>query len=302
MVKLKTQPDMHMYKYVLVLTFGVIYISSAQAQQQEIRLWPNGAPGSEGRTGNEKLRLYEGEQIISNVHHPSITVYLPAKEKATGTAVVLVPGGAYKELWMTHEGYNVAKWLNERGIAAFILKYRLPRDTNSTYTIDKESLADIKRAIRLVRSRAKEWSVDTAKIGVMGFSAGGEVAALAAMRFDYGITDAKDNVDRESSRPAFQALIYPANTGKYEVVNNAPPVFLLAGYNDFIARGLTDVFTKYQKAKVPAELHIYSNAGHGFGVREKNTGAVAGWIERFYDWLADIGFRSAKTINKKSSL
>jgi acetyl esterase/lipase len=262
----------------------------ASAQQPEIRLWPNDAPGSEGKSRNEKIRLYEGEQIISNVHRPSVTVYLPAKGIATGAAVVIVPGGGYKELWMTHEGYNVARWLSERGIASFILKYRLPRDTNSTYAVDKESLADIQRAIRLVRSRAKEWNVDTAKIGVMGFSAGGEVAALAAMRFNNDNRNATDAVDRESSRPAFQALIYPANTRKYEVVNNAPPVFLLAGYYDEIAKGIVDLYLKYKNANVPAELHIYSNAGHGFGVREKNTGAVAGWIDRFYDWLADRHF------------
>ena len=260
------------------------------AQQKEILLWPNGAPGSEGKTGNEKIRLFEGEQIFSNIHRPSVTVYLPAKEKATGAAVVIAPGGGYRELWMTHEGYNVAKWLSEKGIAAFILKYRLPGDTNSTYKLETESLSDIQRAIRLVRSRAKEWNVDSARIGVMGFSAGGEVAALAAMRFAYGNPNATDAIDRESARPAFQALIYPANTRKYEVVNNIPPVFLLAGYNDNIARGIIDVYAKYQKANIPAELHIYSNAGHGFGIREKNTGAVTEWIDRFYDWLSDRGF------------
>ena len=260
------------------------------AQQKEILLWPNGAPGSEGKTGNQKLRLYEDEHILSNIHRPSITVYLPAKEKATGAAVIVVPGGGHRELWFTHEGYNVAKWLSDRGIAAFILKYRLARDTNSTYTVDKESLSDAQRAIRLVRSRAKEWNVDTARIGVMGFSAGGEVAALAAMRFDYGNPNATDAIDRESARPAFQALIYPANTKKYEVVNNIPPVFLLAGYNDEIARGMVDVYVKYKNAGVPAELHIYSNAAHGFGVRQSNTGAVVGWIDRFYDWLSDREF------------
>lgn len=259
----------------------------SSAQQKEIVLWPDGAPGSEGKTGNEKIRLYEGEQIFSNIHRPSVTVYLPAKEKATGAAVVIAPGGGYRELWMTHEGYNVAKWLSEKGIAAFILKYRLPRDTNSTYKLETESLSDIQRAIRLVRSSAKEWNVDTARIGVMGFSAGGEVAALAAMRFDYGNANASDAVDRESSRPAFQALIYPANTRKYEVINNVPPVFLLAGYKDEIARGIVDVYVKYKNAGVPAELHIYSNAAHGFGVRPSNTGAVTGWIDRFYDWLSE---------------
>ena len=260
------------------------------AQQKEILLWPNGAPGSEGKTGNERIRLYEGEQIFSNIHRPSVTVYLPAKGKAIGAAVVIAPGGGYRELWMTHEGYNVAKWLSERGVAAFILKYRLPRDTNSTYKVEIESLADIQRAIRLVRSRAKEWNVDTAKIGVMGFSAGGEVAALAAMRFDNGNANATDAIDRLGSRPAFQALIYPANTRKYEVVNNVPPVFLLAGYKDEIAKGIVDVYVKYKNAGVPAELHIYSNAAHGFGVRPSNKGAVVGWIDRFYDWLSDREF------------
>lgn len=260
------------------------------AQQKEILLWPNGAPGSEGKTGNEKLRLYEDEHILSNIHRPSVTVYLPPKEKANGAAVIVIPGGGHRELWITHEGYNIATWLSERGIAAFVLKYRLARDSNSTYTVDKESLSDAQRAIRLVRSRAKEWNVDTARIGVMGFSAGGEVAALAAMRFNDGHPGATDPVDRESSKPAFQALIYPGNSKRFEVAGNTPPVFLLAGYNDEIAKGIVDVYLKYKNANVPAELHIYSNAGHGFGIREKNTGAVTGWIDRFYDWLSDRGF------------
>jgi acetyl esterase/lipase len=262
------------------------------AQQQEIILWPNGAPGSEGKTSKEKIRVVDGDQVVTNIHNPSITVYLPAKEKATGAAVIIAPGGGHRELWITHEGYNEAKWLSDRGIASFVLKYRLARDSNSTYTIDKDELADMQRAIRLVRSRAKEWSVDTAKIGVMGFSAGGEVAALAAMRFDYGNAGATDPVDRLSSRPAFQALIYPGNSGRFEVATNAPPVFLVGGYGDRpdIAEGIAQVYLKYKKANVPAELHIYSNAAHGFGMREKNKGAVTGWIARFEDWLNDRGF------------
>lgn len=282
--------QIHSLRKLLVGSSLLLASTIASAQQKEILLWPDDAPGSEGKTGNEKLRLYQDEYILSNIHRPSVTVYLPAKEKATGTAVVVIPGGGHRELWFTHEGHNVAKWLSERGIAAFILKYRLARDSNSTYTVEKESLADVQRAIRLVRSRAKEWNVDTARIGVIGFSAGGEVAALSAMRFDYGNASASDAVDRQSSRPAFQALIYPANTRKYEVVNNIPPVFLLAGYKDEIASGIVDLYVKYKKAGVPAELHIYSNAAHGFGVRPNNTGAVTGWIDRFHDWLSDREF------------
>ena len=265
---------------------------NCEAQQKEILLWPNGAPGSEGKTGNEKIRVVEGDQVVSNIHKPSITIYLPPKEKATGAAVIIAPGGGHRELWITHEGYNEAKWLSEKGIAAFVLKYRLARDTNSTYTIDKDELSDIQRAIRLVRSRAREWGIDTSKIGVMGFSAGGEVAALSAMRFDNGDPNAKDKIDLESCRPAFQALIYPGNSSRFEVAVNAPPVFLVGGYNDRpdIAEGIAQVYLKYKKANIPAELHIYSNAGHGFGMRERNKGAVAGWIDRFYDWLSDRGF------------
>ena len=150
----------------------------------------------------------------------------------------------------------------------------------------------MQRAIRLVRSRAKEWGIDTARIGVMGFSAGGEVAALSAMRFDVGNAGATDMVERQSSRPAFQALIYPGGSDRFEVVTNAPPVFIAGGYNDRadIAEGMAQIYLKYKKAGVPAELHIYSNAGHGFGMRERNRGAVTGWPSRFEEWLSDQGF------------
>jgi acetyl esterase/lipase len=261
--------------------------------QQEILLWPNGAPGSEGKTGQEKVRISEeGDHVISNIHHPSITPYIPVKEKSTGAAVIIAPGGGHRELWIDHEGYNPAKWFRDRGIAVFVLKYRLARDTLSTYTIDKDELADIQRAIRLVRSRAKEWGIDTARIGVMGFSAGGEVAALSAMRFDNGKENAADPVDRQSSHPAFQALIYPGGSNRFEVVKNSPPLFLVGGYKDRsdIAEGIAQIYLKYKQAGIPAELHIYANAGHGFGMRSTNKGGVAGWPERFTEWMSDMGF------------
>jgi acetyl esterase/lipase len=263
-----------------------------RAQQPEVFLWPNGAPGSEGKTGVEKVRVVEGDHVISNIHHPSVTIYLPSKEKATGAAVIIAPGGGHSELWIDHEGYNPAKFFSDHGIASFVLKYRLARDTNSTYTVDKEELADMQRAIRLVRSRAREWGIDTARIGVMGFSAGGELAALSAMHFDSGNQGSADAVDHFSCRPSFQALIYPGNSGRLDVADNAPPVFLVGGYNDRpdIAEGLALLYIKYKKAKVSAELHIYSNAGHGFGIRERNRGAVTGWPSRFEEWLTDRGF------------
>jgi endo-1,4-beta-xylanase len=261
-------------------------------EPKEILLWPNGAPGSEGKTGKEKVRVFEGDLVVSNIHQPSITPYLPSKEKATGAAVVIAPGGGHRELWITHEGYNEAKFFSDRGIAAFVLKYRLAKDSNSTYTIDETELGDMQRAIRLVRSRAKEWNINPERIGVMGFSAGGEIALLSSMRFDEGNPNETDPVERVHSRPNFQALVYPGGSNRFEVGKNAPPILLVGGFNDSadIAEGIAQVYLKYKKAGIPAELHIYSNARHGFGMRERNKDASAGWPSRFVEWLNDLGF------------
>ena len=258
---------------------------------KEILLWPNGAPGSEGKTGDEKVRIADnGERVLSNIHKPSITPYLPSADKATGCAVIVAPGGGHRELWSDHEGHNAARWLSGHGIAAFVLKYRLARETNSTYTVDEHALADMQRAVRLVRSRATEWGIATNHIGVMGFSAGGELAFLSAMRFDSGATT--DDVARQSSRPDFQALIYPGSSRRIEPATNSPPVFLVCGYKDRpdISEGLAGVYLKFKQHKVPAELHIYAGTGHGFGLRANNTQPAGKWIERFEEWLASSGF------------
>jgi endo-1,4-beta-xylanase len=263
------------------------------AQPKEILLWPNGAPGSEGKTGEEAVRVTaDGEHVVTNVHKPSLTPYLPPKDKATGAAVIIAPGGGHREMWVDHEGHNLAKWLSARGVAAFVLKYRLAREANSTYKIDEHALADTQRSIRLVRHRASEWSINPARIGVMGFSAGGELAALASMRFDGGNKEAADAIDRENSRPDFQALIYPGSSGRIVPAKDSPPVFLVCGYKDRpdISSGLAQVYLKFKEVGVPAELHIYAEIGHGFGVREKNRSAAGGWPARFEEWLSDLGF------------
>jgi endo-1,4-beta-xylanase len=262
-------------------------------QPKEIRLWPNGAPGSEGKSGDEAVRVTpQGEHVVSNVHYPSITPYLPPKEKATGAAVIIAPGGGHRELWVDHEGHNLARWLSERGVAAFVLKYRLAREANSTYKVDDHAFADLQRAIRLVRSRAKEWNIVPSRVGAMGFSAGGELVALAGMRFDGGNKEATDAVEREGSRPDFHVLIYPGSSARFAPTKDSPPVFIACGYKDRpdISRGMAEVYLKFKEVGVPAELHIYANAGHGFGVRESNRGAAAGWPTRFAEWLDDLGF------------
>ena len=252
-------------------------------------LWPKGAPGSEGRAA-------EAEEIIGsnicNIHNPTLTPFASDAAKSTGTAVIICPGGGHSKLCLGHEGYALAEWFRDRGIAAFVLKYRLAREKGSTYTIQDHAMADTRRAIRLVRSRASDWHLKTNRIGILGFSAGGELAAFAAMKNDPGNKDALDSIERQSSRPDFQALIYPGSSGKFTVEPGMPPVFLAAGYSDRpdIAEGLATVYLKYKAAKIPAELHIFANAGHGFGYRHgAKPSAAARWPERFTEWLSDSG-------------
>ena len=258
-----------------------------------IPVWPGDAPGSEGKIGEERMRLSpEGEHILSGIHHPSLTVFLPPRNGATGAAVVICPGGGHRELWMDHEGYNVARWLAEHGIAGFVLKYRLAREEGSTYKVAVHALVDVQRAVRLVRSRAAEWGVDPARVGVMGFSAGGELAALASMHVLSGVDGAADPVERQSSRPAFQALLYPGIPESIVPAPDSPPAFLVCGYDDApnISEGLALAYVRFKQAGVAAELHIFTGAGHGFGLRASNHFPAGAWPERFREWLAERGF------------
>lgn len=281
-----------------VLTLAAVLLCGSQLIAQEtipesILLWPNGAPGSEGQTAEEKVttNARNGEQIVTTVHKPAIVPYLAAPEKNTGVAVIIAPGGGHFQLTITSEGYNVAKKFQAAGINSFVLKNRLARERGSTagYTVDDHALADMKRAIRLVRSRAEEWKIDPTKVGALGFSAGGELVALAAMKFDNGNAEATDNIEKFGSRPSFQGLIYAGSSGRYEVTEDSPPVFILCGFGDRtdIAEGMADLYLKYKRAKVPAELHIYSEIGHGFGSRDSNQSGAGRWTDRFIDWLAD---------------
>ena len=279
---------------------GLLFFAVAALAAEEapvIVLWPNGAPGSEGRSAPEKVEPPKAGQNyikVSSIHQPSITAYLPAKEKATGAAVVICPGGGHSFLAMDIEGDNVGRWLADHGIAGFALKYRLAREAGSTYQVEVHALQDTQRALRLVRSRAAEWGLVTNHIGVMGFSAGGQLAALAATRYDFGSTNANaDAIDLVSCKPDFQALMYPAIPREMQLAKETtPPAFLVCGANDRtnISEGLPSLYLKMKQAGVTAELHVYSGTGHGFGLRPGTTAPVGAWPDRFAEWLGYAGF------------
>jgi endo-1,4-beta-xylanase len=267
-----------------------------------ISLWANGAPGSEARKNEKEKVLYHvganySYTQVSNIHDPSVTPYLPAKDKATGAAVIIAPGGGHQFLALDHEGYLVGQWLADHGIAGFVLKYRLARQLPSAnYTVAGESLSDMQRAIRLIRSRAAEWNIKPDAVGVMGFSAGGEIAGLASMKYDDGNADAADPIDRMNCKPSFQVLMYPGNSKSVIPDKNSPPAFLACAADDRpdISEGVANIYLLMHKAGVPVEMHIYGSGGHGFGLGiYKPNMLEAAWPMQFVDWLGSRGFLGA---------
>ncbi len=262
---------------------------------QQISLWTDGAPGFENRRNEPELAR---DYWIRNINNPSITVFLPPKEKANGAAVLICPGGGFSELVFNAEGVEPARYLNNLGVAAFVLKYRLPRETNSPYSLQKQPREDGDRAMRLIRSRAAEWNIDTNRIGIMGFSAGGEVVSLVAYGPTDGHTNAADPIERLTCRPDFQIVIYPGPLGVPEVVPpDAPPAFFLCADDDrFHSVVVTDLLEKFRQAKVPAELHLYAKGGHGFnmGTRSRLT-SINHWPQLMTDWLTDGGYLNSPT-------
>jgi endo-1,4-beta-xylanase len=258
---------------------------------EEIRLWPHGAPGSENETAPEVFESTPNSKLpkrFTVVHYPSLYVFLPPQDKANGVAVVVAPGGGHSQLVIDKEGWEIADWLNRNGIAAFVLKYRLARAPQSHYTVDRDALADAARAMRTVRTRAAEWGVDPARIGFMGFSAGGEVTALIETRFDAGYPGADDPLERASSRPDFAAAIYPGfKPGAITVPKDSPPTFLMCTDEDRSHVVTTvNLYLDLQKQGVPTEMHIYASGAHGVGMRPSRL-PVATWPDRLRDWMVD---------------
>ena len=284
--------------------------------QTIIPLYKDSVPNSKPSIDKENSRI-EGENkilIIANVSKPTLTAYLPPKDIANGTAVIICPGGGYGVLAASHEGSDVAKKLNEMGVAAFVLKYRLPDDT---IMINKEigPLQDAQRAIQLVRENANEWNINASKIGIMGFSAGGHLASTAGTHFLHVVINNKNNINL---RPDFLILIYPVisftdatghigsrdnligknpspekikeYSGELQVTVQTPKTFLVHAENDDAvnAKNSIDFFEALQKNHVLAEIHIYPKGGHGFGMNNPTTKDK--WMDRLQNWMDANGW------------
>ena len=289
-------------RFFVIAALTAVRLAAADSHPV-VPLWPNGAPGFESRK-DEPEKITPNGSNVSNIHYPTITVYLPPKDKATGCAVIVCPGGGHRNLSIKNEGYQVVEWLADHGIAAFLLKYRLglddatPAGTPQPYKYDVQGLADAQRAIRIIRSRAQEWGVNPAAVGMIGFSAGGEIVAQSMMHPEAGNADATDPLDRLGTRPDFQGLIYPGKSPTIIPTKDSPPAFLACGFNDRpdISAGLATVYLLFKQAGVQADLHVYSGVGHGFGMRETLKSPqppVGRWPMQFVEWLGDRKFIAA---------
>lgn len=276
----------------VLLTLPALPVSAAQEKpalpagaSAVVPLWAGGAPGFEARKDiPEQAESY----WVKNVNNPSLTVFLPPKEKATGAAVILCPGGGFRELGFVPEGIEAARWFNSIGVAAFALKYRLPREPDSVFDMSHPR-QDGLRAVRLVRHRAAEWGVDPKRIGMVGFSAGGEVVSMTAFGETAGDASATDPIDRVSGRPDFVVHIYPGPVGIPETLPaDAPPAFLLVANDDGATRSVLRLFQAYRAARAPVEVHVFAKGAHAFnmGTRSK-LATIKSWPQRLADWMAD---------------
>lgn len=303
-----------MKKLMLFFMVQALALSLA-AQPVNMRIWPEGVPGAKKSADyvEKKLDSNDGIVRIEKVTEPEIIVYLPEKAKANGKAVLIIPGGGYGIIAIDHEGYAIAKWLNENGIAGIVLKYRLPSDIIMT---DKSigPLQDAQEALRIIRRNAVQWNIHPDRIGVMGFSAGGHLASTLSTQYGEQVYKVKDGI---SARPDFSILIYPVITfdasyghpgtrknligetpsdnlvkkysGELQVNANTPPAFLIHSSDDKVVPVKNSLlyYEALQKNNVPAEMHIFKSGGHGYGLGRGN-GTETTWATMCANWLQKL--------------
>ena len=284
----------------LALLAGSLTRGADSPAPQTMPLWPGAAPGEVGTTPPESVETKGGIRRVSNVSNPVLTVFRPEPGKNTGAAVVILPGGGYSILADDHEGDQVAKYLANIGVTGVVVKYRVPRRSGTANDVPPpQALMDAQRALGLVRSRAGEWGIDPKRVGILGFSAGGHLAAWAtAVPGDQRTYDPVDAADRLGARPDFTVLIYPAYLtrrgtdavgAEVEVTAATPPTFLAMAGDDAITVGGSLAYVgALRKAKVPFELHVYDGGGHGFGMNPTGRPAAA-WPDRLADWMRGRG-------------
>jgi acetyl esterase/lipase len=289
-----------MMRLLLCLWFLALpALLSAAEPTLVVDVWPGAAPGEPSGIGPETAETKPGETPstlrVGNVTKPTLSIFRPAAEKANGTAVIICPGGGYNILAWDKEGTEIAEWLNTLGVTGIVLKYRVPRRPDQPKdTQPVAALQDAQRAIRLVRSQAGAWKLDEKKIGILGFSAGGHLAAWASTNHETLSYTAVDETDKLSGRPDFTVLVYPAYlvtkdqtalTPLIPVNEKTPPMFLVHAYDDPVtADSSVQMFLALKRAKVPAELHVYASGGHGYGMRP-GPHAVVTWPKRCEEWL-----------------
>lgn len=298
---------------------GLLLVCQANRADEPfvLEVWPGAVPEDYGTIGPERIRASseaptKDAKWITNVSKPTLTIYRPARDKDTGTAIVICPGGGYWNLAWDLEGEEVAAWLNTAGVTGVVLKYRVPRRPGQPERLPAPGpLLDAQRAISLVRSRAVEWGIDPKRIGIAGFSAGGHLAVSAATHFDQRAYEPIDEIDQASCRPDFAVAIYPGYLIEQEragveirrdvlapyirIPKDTPPILLVHATDDPVAGAENSVvmYLALKRANVATELHVYAQGGHGFGVR-KSSLPCSTWPDRCVAWLQNQGMLGAK--------
>ncbi len=271
---------------LLVFTVSSSLGQNVGSEGEVIPLWPDGAPGFEDRKDEAEI---EKNGSVTNVHFPTLTAFRPPKETKNGAAIVIAPGGGLRKLGMNGGGYEPAKFLASHGYTTFVLKYRLSREPGLPYKFEEHVLQDGQRAIRMVRHLAEEYGIDPDKVGMLGFSAGGEVVSITCYKPGEGDPDADDPIDRLDAKPDFQMLVYPGPVGiPSKLPDDTPPAFMLIAADDNHTSVLLNLMQRFREIGVDYEAHIYARGGHGFGMGSRSKRlSIQKWPERLLDWLHD---------------